>query len=708
MSTNDPNARCAQILARLTDATDHARFVGPPIDIDGLDPRQIGDLWPAVHRAHRFDGGASAAAREAAVAIRRQLAQRRMLPKFSDAVLRELVALPGAPIEAYVCQLAEEPSAQLRATLTDIVGQRLARLGDVFDADARYNLLLLARIAGPACVDGLRRAVRERYAHAPYVLDEFDALEHVAPCTLARLRTAIEVHYWIESASEYFGRPLAHEPAYVEFSRRALAKALAQLEDIHAGRVPYQSDKAFTTDDTPVLARAAEVAALRDEAWYAQVCPRLLRLACLAPTAAKTVPSQSLAIRLGETIAGTPTPESVRALRDTLKEIRHAGVEKKLERHLRPAEKNLGARPEVALRLTVAEPDKAQQALLAKFLESTYWQGLALTPDEWRTRLAHAPGGAALARTLVWQAQSGEAAPRSFMLDGEALHDAAGGALELAAGDRIRLWHPVTASDDESAAWQAHIVAARLRQPFRQAFREHYRPADDERAANRTATFAGHTVATRPLLGVARRESWTIAGNDRLIERWFGDVRVDLEMEYGLYPGIDTHCDTIDLHFTRYRDGRAQRTALADLDAVVFSEACRAVDLLVSVSAFAIDDESPSSSARPSHPRTERRARVDRLGTLPLGEMAQMRRRALTLALAHEIDAGRVAVDERHVRVGSHAVHLSTARVTDDGAPVELELPAKRGKLAAVPWLPYDEVLLQRIADAVGALLARR
>jgi len=162
------------------------------------------------------------------------------------------------------------------------------------------------------------------------------------------------------------------------------------------------------------------------------------------------------------------------------------------------------------------------------------------------------------------------------------------------------------------------------------------------------------------------------------------------------------------LHFTAYRDGRAQATTLADVDAVVFSEACRAVDLLVSVSAFAIDDAAPAGASAPAHPQHARSRRVARLAALPLGEMAQMRRRTLSLVLAREIDAGRVRVDERHVRVGSHAVHLATARVTDDGAPLELELPAKRGKLAAVPWLPYDEVLLQRIADAVGVLLVQR
>jgi hypothetical protein len=34
-----------------------------------------------------------------------------------------------------------------------------------------------------------------------------------------------------------------------------------------------------------------------------------------------------------------------------------------------------------------------------------------------------------------------------------------------------------------------------------------------------------------------------------------------------------------------------------------------------------------------------------------------------------------------------------------------VKLPGKRARLAAVPWLPYDEVLLERVASIACALL---
>jgi hypothetical protein len=64
-----------------------------------------------------------------------------------------------------------------------------------------------------------------------------------------------------------------------------------------------------------------------------------------------------------------------------------------------------------------------------------------------------------------------------------------------------------------------------------------------------------------------------------------------------------------------------------------------------------------------------------------------------------------MSMEARQVRVGPFAVHLATARVTKGGAPVEVAEPASGATLAAVPWLPYDEVLLQKICDRVGALL---
>ena len=85
---------------------------------------------------------------------------------------------------------------------------------------------------------------------------------------------------------------------------------------------------------------------------------------CVAPTAAKTAPSQSLAIALGHAVETIPTPESVRALRDALATVRHAGVQK-LARNLKPAERALGERPHTALRMTLDAKPKKQLTMLA-------------------------------------------------------------------------------------------------------------------------------------------------------------------------------------------------------------------------------------------------------------------------------------------------------------------------------------------------------
>ena len=84
-----------------------------------------------------------------------------------------------------------------------------------------------------------------------------------------------------------------------------------------------------------------------------------------------------------------------------------------------------------------------------------------------------------------------------------------------------------------------------------------------------------------------------------------------------------------------------------------------------------------------------------------------MRQHVLGRAFAPLIEQGVLSMEGRHARIGDHAVHLATGRVTRDGEPVEMALAAQSGKLTAVPWLPYDEVLLERIANTVCALLNR-
>jgi hypothetical protein len=138
----------------------------------------------------------------------------------------------------------------------------------------------------------------------------------------------------------------------------------------------------------------------------------------------------------------------------------------------------------------------------------------------------------------------------------------------------------------------------------------------------------------------------------------------------------------------------------------------RAVDLLVSVAAFALDDEATRAADTLADPvrqraaRNEREQRLHRLSDLPLGTMARHRKQVLALVFAEPIAQGRVTLDERHVRVGAWSVHCATGRVMRDGEPVEPAIEPPPSPLRAVPWLPYDEALLQRIVDVVAGLLA--
>ena len=238
--------------------------------------------------------------------------------------------------------------------------------------------------------------------------------------------------------------------------------------------------------------------------------------------------------------------------------------------------------------------------------------------------------------------------------------------------------------------------------------------------------FAGLELQLRTLTGLARREGWSLAAAEGRLERRFADVYAAFAVGASVYPGVSGSAPSGDLQFHGWRNGDWVPLTLGEVPPLVFSEACRAVDLLVSASAFAVDDRdqfgsltvadlgvrlrsdgSPAPVPARQHPGVTRRNRLRALGERPLGAMAAMRRRALALALAPLVEAGRVAIEARHVRVGAATVHLATGRVVENGAALALEPPAAKVSLAAVPWLPYDEVLLQGIVDSVAALLSR-
>ncbi|MBW3499522.1 DUF4132 domain-containing protein [Janthinobacterium sp. NKUCC08_JDC] len=682
MMETEVSSRAAALRARLEGAAvDHARFTGPPVDFNDWTPEELGAIWGALHRAARF-GHDDIARLNLARTLLEQVTEAGLAPQLAGAVF--LDALDAAAeyngeweyvIGCLACLQGEAPAgtaAQARRILGETSGW----------AERPYQAWLLARLAGDDTPVQFAQLMEERHARypMPLTLQELALLPQLAQASLLALAGSPHSSFWNrDSIGEADpAEVLADDAAYVDFARTILEQAARHIAAIHDGSVPYAADAAFATADSPVLARAARVAAYRDDAWFRPVIAVLLPLACVAPGAAKSAPSQSLAMALGHAVETIPTPESLLALRTALAQVRHAGIRKKLERNLKPAERALAERPDIAWRIGMPGPmGKRRQAMLARRLEAGYasevWFGL----DQWRA-LRDDADIETVARALVWRTGDGQA----FMLDGMGAIDAQGQPVQLPEQGDIGLWHPLHGSGEQRAAWQALLAQRRVRQPLRQVYREIYAPSGDG-----SAPFAGYQLSLPTLLGLARREGWRL-DDDEGLSRQFGAWRVLLRLGGRVYPGAGGACTSNGL-------APAQMMPMAP---VAYSEACRAVDLLVSASALALVEEEQSA---------QREERLFYLANLAPGPMAGMRRTVLRQVFAQQIEAGRMALEPRHLTVGRHAIHLVTGRVTLDGAEVATEVLAKGNKLGAVPWLPHDEALLEKIVGLAGQLLKR-
>ena len=184
------------------------------------------------------------------------------------------------------------------------------------------------------------------------------------------------------------------------------------------------------------------------------------------------------------------------------------------------ADGRVSSRPPKAL--TESEPDFVRRS---KDAEKEVQKGLALERGRvedllaeerewpiavWRERYLQHPVTSVFARRMIWSFLD-----RGSIVTGIPLADEPIGVdgEPLTVGDdaRVRLWHPIHATEDAIAAWRTFLVERSVRQPFKQAFREVYRltPAEEETGvySNR---FAGHILAygagpgadDRPALGI--------------------------------------------------------------------------------------------------------------------------------------------------------------------------------------------------------------
>ncbi|MFH8680997.1 DUF4132 domain-containing protein [Streptomyces lydicus] len=735
-----------------------AAMAGPQQDTDWsgglraaceqLSPHELGALLPDAYRT-LADGSAPDHARRVA----RQVTWSTVSPSFTAATLTALfAALAASPRPTDVRYAAggllrctepwDEP--ELAASAAALVEVAPAEPGEYADA-----ALAVAALAGPETEQALADRLRTVHADSPLRLAEIEAILATGPRDRAALgedrRYGPHSGDWPPLPDPEVGR--AADALHAELARHVLCSAATRLAALHAGEFPYVADQVFTAADADTLRRAARLALRRDEPWAGEVFSTLLPQLAVAPTAAKTLPSQSACIALAQAVEAWPTPESVAALREARRVVRHAGVTKKLDRLLRRAERNLGRRPEAALRLpdlglgpdgsrrlpcgdhtavlTVTDeatlaweradgralkslpaaarrdhPDqvtaardllgkaRAQIRTLIRALEGGYLAGAVHRYDRWRDALATHPVARGTARRLIWEVEHAPGDWRAFL---PAADPADHPDPVPAPSAAVRLWHPARATPAERDLWRDRIAGLPWQQPFRQAYREHYRGPE---SGHSTTMFQGHLVRIEAVLGLAVRQGWNI--DDDVLALPLDGCTAWLGIAGSLYPGAAGWAEAGEVTLRR-ADGSPQ--PLAEIDAVRLSEVLRSVDLLISAGSFAW-------CATHAHD-SDSRQQLHRLYAQPLGRTAQLRRAALRRILADHLASGRMELDERHLRLDGHDIHLATGRVTRSGDPVEITLPTGR-QAVPLPFLPYDEALLERVVRTAAHLMERQ
>ncbi|MGL5386203.1 MAG: DUF4132 domain-containing protein [Enterobacterales bacterium] len=631
-----PNHDWLSLLDRHVDSA-----IANPDQIYSLSPETLGGLWADILENQRDP---SSTVNSLANLLYRKVREQQLQPALDNAAaLRVLpLARDWQEMVQYLGWLSQPPESEL----TDFISQQFAdeqQFDQQLAKAGRYCCAVMAQFSGEAALTRWQQVVSEQFNAQSLILLEATFIPHLS--TNSRFTLFFFGQGYFKAGEEDPARQLSEDPAYCSFAYQALRQAIAHLEAIHTQPATYRADGAFSVEEAHVIARAARVAAWRDERWFGEVFPRLLALVCSAPGEAKTVPSQSLAIALGHAVEGVPTPESVLALQRWVEKVRHAGVQKKLKRNLKPAQVALAMRGEYAFRHLSATKNKKQRDTLLKVLENGVYCDTHYAWPAWLEAVTQFDWVADISRRLIWQMESAPGVYHSIMpRANQQWVDCWGEPCTLPDPQRIRLWHPLHVSPSEHDAWQGYLLRQGIDQPFKQVLREIYH-------ATAMQDFSGYTLDLQTLVGLARAEGWKV--NYDAFERWFGGYLFVFTMQTTLYHGVQGQGESGELVSYRQSNGRRERIFDEQIPAVVLSEALRAVDLLVSKSALARGET----------------------GFVSMKEALDYRRTCVEQHFADEIASQRLILDGHYAQVGDNRAHLATGRVTCLGKPVDLPCP---------------------------------
>jgi hypothetical protein len=235
--------------------------------------------------------------------------------------------------------------------------------------------------------------------------------------------------------------------------------------------------------------------------------------------------------------------------------------------------------------------------------------------------------------------------------------------------------------------WQERLFVGERRQPFKQVFRELYRlTADESEDGSYSRRYDGHETGSRQALALFGQRGWLVTHESRDAVRTFHSHGLVARASFTSDPFGVLEAPSIDgVWFTRR--GEYKGLPLESVPAVVFSEAMRDLDLVVSVAhADGADPEATGSTVEIRAALLRETARLMKLDNIafPGGR--------------HVVITG---------RLGEYSLHLGSGTVHRRPGGALCIIPAgarRRGRLF-LPFADDDPKTAEIVSKAL--LLAR-
>ncbi len=170
------------------------------------------------------------------------------------------------------------------------------------------------------------------------------------------------------------------------------------------------------------------------------------------------------------------------------------------------------------------------------------------------------------------------------MLTSEGIRLLSGDIISLAPMTALKIAHPYHLLESgQWRQWQAYMFEHKIKQPFKQVFRELYVINEDEKGQKRSLRYAGHQVNPSQTVALLKTRGWQISYDEGPRKVYYKEnIVASLYAQADWFTPAEIEAPAIEgVYFYNRLTGKS--IVLDDIPAAIFSEIMRDIDLVVSV-----------------------------------------------------------------------------------------------------------------------------